>query len=64
MESADNLDEEEPKIYQISQYYNHEELTGVLRDKQNIFKVVSLNCQSNDSTIEAGSFPKGKCCFF
>jgi hypothetical protein len=57
MESAGSLDEEEPKIYHTSKYYNHEELIDVLREKQNIFKtVLSLNCQSLSAKLT-----KSKC---
>ena len=39
-------DDKEPNIFQHSPYYENNALTDILKPKQNIFKILGLNCQS------------------
>jgi hypothetical protein len=41
-----NNDDEEPNLFENSVYLNQESLVNVLKRKHNVFKVLSLNCQS------------------
>ena len=41
-----DITDEEQIVFNHSKYYNTNGLTALLRDKQDIFKILSLNCQS------------------
>lgn len=48
----DNDDDEQPTLFQPSPYYNTQSAIDLLKDKSNMFTVLSLNCQSLCSKIE------------
>ena len=42
----DDSNEGIPHLFEQSHYYNNEEVTQILTEKQNVFNLFSLNCQS------------------
>jgi hypothetical protein len=40
------MEEDEPVIFQLSNYYGNDQLIDIIKEKQHLFKIFSLNCQS------------------
>ena len=45
-------DENEPRTLQYSPYFNNTEFIKFLKDNENTFKLISLNCQSLNAKFE------------
>ena len=52
VDSLENNVDEEPNILLQSQYIDNETLTNILHEKQKVFKVLSLNCQSLSAKLD------------
>jgi hypothetical protein len=45
-------DEEEPEVFHPSSYHNVDEFIDLLKSKQNVFTVISLNIQSLNAKLD------------